>query len=280
MIGRSRLLKITGLSIAGLFLLCGLIYLFFPIDRINTLINQNLEAQGLALSPDARKTVLPGLGWNNLVLSSQQGALVSCDSLAVRPLLGPLLLGRVMLRASGTVRDGRFDLKYGLNGKEAFSLESDGINLADIPFFKTALTAKVGGNLWIKGAATRTPKGLNGELRFELKQLEFSGVKLSGFSLPDAANLRSQGMIRITEGKPRVESFTLQGEGLYMRISGEIPSGDNALNAPINLILEIMPKPDFMERQKLVFMLLTKFMVSPGNYRIPIRGTLLKPAIL
>jgi len=280
MIKRSRLLKITGLSIAGLFLFFGLIYLFFPIGRINSLITQFLEDQGLGLSPAAHKTVVPGLAWDNLLLSSPQGALVSCDKLAVRPLLGPLLMGRVMLSASGTVRDGRFDLKYGLNGKEAFSLESDGINLADIPFFKTVLTAKVGGNLWIKGAATRTPKGLNGELRFELKQLEFSGVKLGGFSLPDAANLRSQGMIRITDGKPRVESFTLQGQGLYMRISGEIPSGDNAVNAPINLMLEIMPKPDFMERQKLVFMLLAKFMISPGNYRIPIHGTLLKPAIL
>jgi len=214
------------------------------------------------------------------VLSSPQGALVSCDKLTVRPLLGPLLVGRIKLSASGIIRDGHFDLKYGLNGKEAFSLESDGINLADIPFFKTILAAKVGGNLWIKGAAIRTPKGLNGELRFELKQLEFSGVKLGGFSLPDAANLRSQGMVRITGGKPRVESFTLQGEGLYMRVSGEIPSGNNAVNAPINLILEIMPKPDFMERQKLVFMLLTKFMISPGNFRIPIHGTLLKPAIL
>jgi type II secretion system protein N len=280
MIGYHRLPKITGLSVAGLFLLLGLIYLFLPIDRINSLITRYLEGQGLALSPAAHKTVVPGLAWNNLLLSSSQGTLVSCERLAIRPLLGPLLVGRLKLGASGIVRDGRFDLEYGLNGKEAFSLDSDGINLADIPFFKTILSAKVGGNLWIKGAALRSPKGLNGELRFELKQLEFSGVKLGGFSLPDAANLRSQGMIRITDGRLRVESFTLQGEGLHMRISGEIPSGDNAVNAPINLILEIMPKPDFMERQKLVFMLLTKFMISPGNFRIPIHGTLLKPAIL
>jgi type II secretion system protein N len=87
-------------------------------------------------------------------------------------------------------------------------------------------------------------------------------------------------MIRVTDGNIRLESFTLQGEGIYMRISGDIPGGANAVNAPLNLVLEIMPNPDFLERQKLVFLLLTKFMVSPGNYRVPIRGTLLKPVIL
>jgi hypothetical protein len=41
-----------------------------------------------------------------------------------------------------------------------------------------------------------------------------------------------------------------------------------------------MPKPDFLEKQKLVFMLLAKFMTAPGVYSVPIRGTFLKPAIL
>jgi hypothetical protein len=46
------------------------------------------------------------------------------------------------------------------------------------------------------------------------------------------------------------------------------------------MALEIMPKPDFMEKQRLIFMMLIKFMVSPGVYKIPIRGTLLRPQIL
>jgi type II secretion system protein N len=110
--------------------------------------------------------------------------------------------------------------------------------------------------------------------------MEFSGVKLGAFPLPDAANLRSQGMVRVTNGRARLESFTLQGEGLYMRLSGELPGGSNAANLPLNLVMEIMPKPEFLEKQKLVFMLLAKFMVSPGVYKVPIRGTLLKPQII
>ena len=103
---------------------------------------------------------------------------------------------------------------------------------------------------------------------------------MGAFSLPDADNLSSKGMIRITAGKARLESLTLQGEGVYMRLSGDLPLGMNADAAPLDLLLEIMPKPEFLEKQKLVFLLLAKFMASPGVYRVPIRGTLLKPEIL
>jgi hypothetical protein len=32
-----------------------------------------------------------------------------------------------------------------------------------------------------------------------------------------------------------------------------------------------------MDKQKFVFLLLAKYLVSPGNYSIPVRGTLAKP---
>jgi type II secretion system protein N len=280
MMERRRLTRIIALTAAGLFLLPALTYLFFPIGRVNTVISRQLESQGLTMTPTARKTLIPGLAWNDLLLSSAQGPLIACDLLKVRLMLTPLLAGRVKLKASAAIQNGRLDLEYGLTGKELLRLGGDGINLADMPFFKTVLAAKAAGTLWVEGAVVAGPKGPNGEVKLEVRQLEFSGVKLGGFSLPDASNLRTRGMVRVTDGNFRLESFTLQGEGIYMRISGDIPGGANAVNAPLNLVLEIMPNPEFLEKQKLVFMLLAKFMVSPGNYRLPIQGTLLKPVIL
>jgi len=280
MTGPRRLLRSIAIPAAALFLLVVLTYLFFPIGRINTVITQQLEAQGLSMTPAARKTFLPGLAWNDLMLSSGQGPLVGCDLLKIRLLFAPLLAGRVKLGAEAIIRNGHLDLDYGVNGEELLWLRADGINLADISFFKTVLSARAAGNLWMEGAVKRGPKGQTGEIKLEVRQLEFSGVKLGGFSLPDASNLRTRGMIRVTDGNVRVESFTLQGEGIYMRVSGDVPGGANAVNAPLNLMLEIMPNPEFLEKQKLVFLLLAKFMVSPGNYRLPIRGTMLKPLIL
>ncbi len=275
-----RLIQIAAYLAAGGFLLVVLTYLLFPMGRVNAVINQQLAAQGLTLTPGAHKTILPGLAWNDLLLSSDRGALLRCERLKLQLGLLSLLKGRVTVAAAASIGSGRLDLEYGVTGKKALVLHADGISLAAVPFFKTVLGAKAGGSLWSEGSVTRGPQGLNGELKLEIRQLEFSGVKLGAFPLPDAANLRSQGMVRVTNGNVRLESFTLQGEGIYMRLSGDIPSGANAANAPLNLVLEIMPKPEFLEKQKLVFMLLARFAASPGVYRLPIRGTLLKPEIL
>ncbi len=256
------------------------IYMFFPTKRIDVALAQALSRQGLTLTPAVHKTVLPGLAWDNLLLSSEQGPLLSCQRLQVRMLLLPLLTGKAIISGGATIGTGRLDVAYALNGKAALELSADGIAVADIPFFKSVLGAKAAGNLWSKGTLQRGAKGLSGDLKLEIQQLEFSGVKLGAFPLPDAANLKTQGMIRISEGKARLESFTLEGDGVFMRLSGDIPTGSNAGVTPLNMKLEIMPKPDFLEKQKLVFMLLAKFMTSPGVYTVPIRGTLLAPQIL
>jgi type II secretion system protein N len=255
-------------------------YLLFPTGRIDAVLAQVLSRQGLTLAPAVHKTLLPGLAWNNLLLSSEQGQLLSCERLQVRILLLPLFVGRAVVSGGATIGKGRLDIRYALNGKAALDLDADGISLADIPFFKSVLGAKAAGNLWSRGTLQRGAKGLSGDLKLEVKQLEFSGVKLGAFPLPDAANLKTQGIVRVSDGKARLESFTLEGDGIYMRLSGDLPSGANAAVTPLNMSMEIMPKPEFLEKQKLVFMLLAKFMTSPGVYTVPIRGTLLKPQIL
>ncbi len=277
---RLRLLKISCLVLACFTLLLTFIYLFFPLKSLNSGLNMALSAQGLTLVPVAHKTFLPGIIWEKPVLSSDQGALVSMERLKVQLRLVPLLLGQIRVKAVSIIGAGRLNLELGLTGNEAFSIDSDGTSLADIPFFNSVLKAKAGGQLWSQGKLNRTAKGLQGEIKLEIKQLEFAGAKLGAFALPDVKGLSTQGIVRFTDNKARLESFTLQGDGIYMRLSGDLPGGANALNAPLNLILEIMPKPEFLESQKLVFMLLTKFMVSPGNFRVPIRGTILKPEIV
>ncbi|NTV49401.1 MAG: type II secretion system protein GspN [Geobacteraceae bacterium] len=280
MIKATLLARGAGLTAAVLALFLILSYVMFPTERIDSLLAQILSKQGLSLSPAVHKTPLPGLAWDDLLLSSEQGPLLSCRRLQVRPLLLPLFMGRAVINGGATIGKGHLDIRYALNGKAAMDLEADGIALADIPFFSSVLGAKVAGDLWSQGTLQRSSKGLNGDLKLEIKKLEFSGVKLGAFSLPDAAGLKTQGMVRVSQGKARLESFTLEGDGIYMRISGDLPSGGNAAMEPLNMSLEIMPKPEFLEKQKLVFMLLAKFMTSPGVYTVPIRGTLLKPVTL
>jgi type II secretion system protein N len=261
-----------------LFLVC--VYLFLPSSRINVVIDQALSSQELSLTPAAHKTALPGLAWDNALLSSRQGPLLRFDHVSVKPLLLQLLTGRAVLGSVATLGAGRMSLEYAFTGRQTVLISADRLALGDMPFFKTILGARVGGSLWSEGLVTRGPQGWSGELKLEISRLEFSGIRMGAFPLPDADNLNSKGMIRITNGKARLESLTLQGEGVYMRLSGELPVSMSADAAALDLVLEIMPKPDFLEKQRLVFLVLTKFMTSPGVYRVPIKGTLLKPEIL
>ncbi|GFE59530.1 type II secretion system protein GspN [Geobacter sp. AOG2] len=274
---RQRLLRRAGLAAAGVGLFLACTYLFLPTQAVNELIGRLLADQGLSLAPGAHKTLLPGLAWRQPVLSSDQGPLVRFDRLTARLHLLPLLTGRAVVGLTAALGAGRLDLEYGINGTDALDLSADGLQLSDVPFFKTALGATAGGALWSEGRLSRKRGRLSGDLKLEVKQLAFSGVKLGAFPLPDTSNLHCQGMVRVTGGRARLESFSLQGDGIYMRLSGDLP---NAATLPINLTLEIMPKPEFMDKQKLVFLLLAKFAASPGVYKVPIRGTLLKPVIL
>jgi type II secretion system protein N len=255
-------------------------YLLFPSAKIDAILAQALSRQGLTLSPAVHKTFLPGLAWDDMLLSSDQGPLLNCRRLQVKALLLPLFSGRAVIAGDATIGTGHLNTRYALNGKAALDVAADGIALADIPFFKSVLGAKAAGTLWSQGKLQRGAKGLSGDLKLEIRQLEFSGVKLGAFALPDVTNLKTQGMVKVTDGMARLESFTLEGEGVYMRLSGDIPSGADAAVTPLNMSLQIMPKPDFLEKQKLVFMLLARFMTAPGIYTVPIRGTLLKPLVM
>ena len=274
------LIRGAAITAAVLVLFVSFSYLFFPGAKIDAILGEALSRQGLTLTPAVHKTFLPGLAWDNALLSSEQGPLLSCRYLQVRALLLPLLTGKAVIAGKVAIGPGHLEVKYALNGKTALDLAADGIALADIPFFKSVLGAKTAGTLWSKGSLQRGAKGVSGDLKLEIKQLEFSGVKLGAFPLPDVNNLKTQGMVRVTDSRARLESFTLEGDGVYMRLSGDIPSGSDAAVTPLSMTLQIMPKPDFLEKQKLVFLLLAKFMSAPGIYTVPIRGTLLKPSIM
>ena len=117
---------------------------------------------------------------------------------------------------------------------------------------------------------------MNGIIKLEVKGAELADLKIGELPLPAVSDETIQGMLRVKDGRGRVESLTFEGSGLYARLSGEVPL---SASAPLELILELMPKADLLEKQKFVFLLLLKYLDSPGHYRIPVRGTLAKPQV-
>jgi type II secretion system protein N len=275
---RRRLLLAAGIAGACL-LLPILTFLLVPDGTLQDLASRLLARQGYTLSAARFGKALPlGITATDLEISVDKGPLVRFNKAAFHLRLLPLLTGRVTFRCRCDIGAGRVSGDISPLD-QAFSIDARGVKLEDIPFFQSVTGAQVKGMLQLEGNFHLKGKSAGGDLRLEVENMNLAGVKVGGTPLPDADFSAVRGMVRGKNGLVNLESFTLQGEGLYIRLKGTFPITTPPTAAPLNLTLEMMPNPDFLEQQKMVFLLLAKYLVSPGVYSIPIRGTLARPLI-
>jgi type II secretion system protein N len=154
-----------------------------------------------------------------------------------------------------------------------------GVRLEQIPFFTTVADTRAAGIVNCQAELRGLQKSAAGSIKLDARGVDLAGIKLGDAPLPDASYQTVQGMIALNGGDATIESFTLQGDGLYVRLKGNIRPGPSLAAAPLEITMELMPKPDFLEKQKFVFLLLAKYLDTPGHYRIPVRGSLGKPVM-
>jgi type II secretion system protein N len=267
-------------GIAGLALFLCLTIMFVPAGELQRLAARTIAPYGLTIGASSFSKTFPlGIKAKRFTLSGQSGELLSFDRLDLRLKLLPLFIGRVVISAKATIGSGAIASETELTRRGRVALSCQNVRLEAIPFFKTFAGAEAKGDLRIKGDIAGQGIGAKGALQIEARDLDLKGVTISGTPLPNASYRTMQGMLRVKNGKVNLESVTLQGDGLYVRLSGDFPSGNQPAATPLNLKVELMPKPEFLESQKFVFLLLAKYTVSPGNYLLPISGTLAAPQL-
>jgi type II secretion system protein N len=265
--------------IAALFLFLVFTLCFIPDRELQALAARALQHQGYSLRAGRFGKAFPlGVQAVNLEIADDRGVLLKAEKAAIRLNLLPLLAGRLTISAQAVIGAGQVAGDYSPRGGDT-QFELRGVRLEDLPFIQTVTGARAKGVMRLQGHVKGTGKGPTGLAQLEIKGANLSGVKIGEMPLPDADYRTVQGMARASAGILTLESFTLEGEGLYVRLKGDFPLTAPPGAAPLNLTLELMPKPEFLERQKFVFLLLTKYLTTPGRYEIPIRGTLAKPAI-
>ena len=274
-----RWLLLAAGTAAAIVLFLYLSLFLVPDREFKELAARLLEREGYSLRASRFGMALPlGFKAADLEISSDSGPLLKARRASVRLRLLPLLAGKVTFGYRVDIGTGYVEGDFSPR-KGEIRTEARGIRLEEIPFFQTVAGARVRGDLRLTGSFTGSGKAPGGELRLEIKGANISGVKIGEIPLPDADYTTIQGMVRRKGGAIVLDSFTLQGEGLYVRLKGDFPLASPPGSAPLNLTLELMPKPEFLDKQKFVFLLLAKYLVSPGNYQIPIKGTLAKPLI-
>jgi type II secretion system protein N len=253
--------------------------LFVPSEQVKGALERGLETRGYIFHAEGFGKSLPfGFHARSVLLSDERGPLLKLNETSVRLKFLPLLIGRVTIGCRGKIGAGTLDAE--IKPQTGYlSLHIKDVRLEDIPFFPTATGANMKGNLFVDGTFEGKGVKKSGTMKLEVKQAALRGIKIGETPLPDASYQTIRGMMRVAGGKGMLESLTFQGEGIYLRLHGDIPLSGSPASDPLHLSLELMPKPSFMENQKLIFLFLTKYQTTPGAYRIPISGTLAKPAI-
>ena len=276
--GRSLLLLSAGCGVSlALFLI--LTILFVPIAEVKGVITRVLAREGYELRVDDFHKSFPlGISLRNAEVRDGRGLLLKLDTATVRLKLLPLFVGTVSLDARARIGEGELSASFEPR-TSTISLHSEGLRLQDVPLLQVATNANMQGKLFVDGSFTGRGNALQGDMRMEIKQAELRGIKVSGMPLPDASYDTIRGMFRASGGMGSLESLTFQGDGIYIRLKGTLAMAGPLSSAPLDLTIELMPKPDFLEKQKLVFQLLAKYQKSPGAYRIPVAGTLTSPSL-
>jgi len=253
---------------------------FVPNDALKGVLVRAAGNAGYTLDCTGFGKSFPlGLKARTLEISSDQGALIKLQDARVRLKLLPLLMARVQLRYGGKIGAGEIAGDITLGKAPGWSVQASGIRLEDIPFFSSVAAARVKGELRLTGGM-KTLKGVpEGDLQLEVRGAELASVKLGDMPLPDASYQEVRGALRVEKGRALLKSFTLNGDGIYVRLKGDTALSNPLGNSPLNLTLEMMPKAAFLERQKFVFLLLLKYQSSPGAFSVPIHGTLAHPAL-
>lgn len=276
---RRRLLNIIAAAGISLILFPVLTLMLVPAEEIRGALTRALQRNGYRLQADEFGKSFPlGLEARNVLVSNERGALLKLDDARLGVKLFPLFIGRVVVTFRADIGPGevqaRFEPRTG-----SLSFQAEKLRMEDVPLLKTVTGANFKGEMFLDGTFSGRGSRTRGDVKLEVKRAALNSVRIGEFPLPDASYESVRGMFRAREGKGTLESLAFQGDGIYIRLKGEVPVAGPPARAPLALTMELMPKPAFMENQKLVFLMLGKYQTSPGAYRIPIGGTLSKPAI-
>lgn len=275
-----RLLQWVAAGVGALLLLALLTVYSIPPAELMGVVVRLAARQGLSLTYGSVARSFPlGIKAERLILS-EKSPLLAFDTFSCRVLIFPLFTGRLSFEVLGRGAEGELTVKGSLGKRTEIALAGKQLRLEKIPVFKEMLGGELRGPLELQGNLSGKGGLMTGAVQLSSSALELKKVTVGGVPLPDSIFRSVRGKLLFNGSGCEIQSFALEGDGIYARLSGKVPFQNPVTASPLDLALEFMPKPEFMEKQKLIFLVLSRFIISPGNYRIPVKGTLGAPSVL
>lgn len=278
MTGR-RVLTLLLLSAGGVILFCWLTLLMIDPADIFDAASRACRRHGVTLTARTIGRAFPlGLSLEGVTMAADK-PLLTFDRLRLSIPVTPLISGRPTLIIQGEMGEGIITVASTLGKNPVTTLETRSIRLERIPFLTATLGGSVSGGISLRGKITGPPARSTGEFLLDSSAVETRGVSIGGVPLPDALYRSLRGALSISGNRLVIRSFALEGEGIYLRLSGTATLTPSLLDSPLEMGIEILPRPEFVERQKFLFLLLSRHLITPGSYRLPLTGTVGNPRI-
>lgn len=276
---RTILASVTGLLMA-LFCLPWLTLCFIPDDLLIGALNRQLSDSGLNIRAERLTRLFPmGIGATKLLLADQNKDWLKLDQANIRLQLLPLATGKLGISLHATLNSARIEGKSSIWPAINGSFQAQGLELADLGVVSNLLGC---GSL--KGRAKldltlqqKTKAAPQGTLKLQVQQVELHQARISGLQLPGISCPELRGLLRLQGTTLTIDNLALQGDGIYLRLGGTAPL---SAVAPLKLALELMPTAEFLDKQKSLFLIMLPYQISPGNYKLPIGGSLAAPQLI
>jgi len=174
--------------------------------------------------------------------------------------------GRLRLSFTGQIGDasitGKMVLPLFREAVRSGIFNIDGLKIDSIPYL---LNKGIEGDGHL--SAVIRLKGGEMDIDFSIPDLQVRDPGIIDLPLLETFH-ELQGTIAIRSGRIEIGSIGLEGEKGYARLKGQI------MGERVDLELELMPYPERLTEVEA--MLISRYEVSPGYYRIPVRGVFKK----
>lgn len=232
-----------------------------PEHLIVELLEGALNEKGIKLKAEGfKKGLFCSFGAEKILVSNRRDApIVTIADLDVRLDWLSLLELTPRLNLNGRINNGRVYGDIGLKGREnPVSIRGDNVHIKGLPFLERS-------GIIGDGVLALNFQSINnrGELRFSINDAQFKSIHSTDTDyLPLHLFQRVKGVLIVKQATINVQSLTLEGRGVYIRIKGDI--GKNKPNMKVELMMD-----SSFEWGPFLQGSLEQYKVSPGYYILP-----------
>jgi len=247
------------IAISILILILGGWLFVIPQDTIRNLIEQ--ERNDISIKTEGfRKGLFFSLSAESAQIQRHSSELIKIDEIRARidPLY--LMLFRIKIYFEGEISEGKIAGSL-LFKRKTLSVDMkitdvEASNIAYISSLGIVEKGNIDGDFIFKEGS--------GEVRLSFNDMTLKSKTISGVPLPLHIFNRARASFIVKDGALNINSFALEGEGIYARIKGRVEGKS------LDMEIEIMPSTGF--KDGLLLLPIEKYKVSEGYYLIPVKG--------